>query len=55
MNTAHGLRRLYRCFTAVRAACVDVDHVVVADEAELSAAAAAAAAAGVRFGVGIFF
>ena len=42
MNTAHGLRRLHRCFSAVRAAFADVDHVVVADDAELAAAAAAA-------------
>ena len=36
MNTTHGLRR---CFAAVRAAFADVDHVVVADDAELTAAA----------------
>ena len=42
MNTTHGLRHLHRCFDAVRAAFTDVDHVVIADNAELAAAAAAA-------------
>ena len=40
MNTTHGLRRLHRCFAAVHAAFAVVDHVVVADDAELAAAAA---------------
>ena len=42
MNTTHGLRRLHRCFAAVRAAFADVDNFVVANDAELAAAAAAA-------------
>ena len=42
MNNTHGLRRLHRCFAAVRAAFANVDHVVVAGDAELAAAAAAA-------------
>ena len=42
MNNIHGLRRLHRCFAAVRAAFADVDYVVVADDAELAAATAAA-------------
>ena len=42
MNTTHGLRRLHRYFSVVRATFADVDHVVIADDAELSAAAAAA-------------
>ena len=41
MNTTHGLRRLHRCFAAVRATFADVDHVIVADDAELAAATAA--------------
>ena len=41
MNTTHGLRRLHRCFSAVHAVFADVDHVIVADDAELAAAAAA--------------
>ena len=41
MNTTHDLRRLHRCLAAVRAAFADIDHVVVADDAELAAAAAA--------------
>ena len=40
MNTTHGLRRLHCCFAAVRAAFADIDHVVVADDAELAAATA---------------
>ena len=39
MNTIHGLYQLHRCFPAVRATFADVDHVVVADDAELTAAA----------------
>ena len=42
MNTTRGLRRLRRCFAAVHAAFADVDHVGVADNAELASAAAAA-------------
>ena len=42
MNTTHGLGRLHRCFIAIRADFADIDHVVVADNAELAAAAAAA-------------
>ena len=42
MNTTHGLHRLHRGFTAVRAAFADADHVVVADDAKLASPAAAA-------------
>ena len=42
MNTTHDLHRLQRCFAAIRAAFADVDHVLVADDAELAVAAAAA-------------
>ena len=52
MNTTHGLRRLNRCFAAVRVAFTDIDYVVVADDAEL---AATAAPGGVSFGVGTCF
>ena len=41
MNTTHGLRRLRRCFAAVRVTFADVDRVVVADDAEVATAAAA--------------
>ena len=39
MNTTHGLRRFHRCFAAVRVAFVDVDQVVVADDAKVAAVA----------------
>ena len=42
MNTTHSLLRLHRWFAAICAAFADVDHVVVADDAELAAATAAA-------------
>ena len=41
MNSTHGLRHFHRCYAAVRAAFADVDHVFVAEDAELTAAAAA--------------
>ena len=40
MNTKHGFRRLNRRFAAVRTPFADVDHAVVADDAELATAAA---------------
>ena len=42
MNTTHGLRRLSRCFAAVRVVFADNDRAIVADDAERAAAAAAA-------------
>ena len=42
MNTTHGFRRLHRCFAAARVAFTDVDHVILADDAEVAAAVAAA-------------